>query len=57
MTCPVCNGDELRAHTAEEMVQYHPNAGHGYTPETGWTKPELDPRIVPGNWAVPVERI
>jgi hypothetical protein len=32
--CPACA--EKRRHTAEEW-HYHPQAGKGYTPETGWT--------------------
>lgn len=35
--CAACQ--ERRCHTAEEWKN-HPLAGHGYTPETGWTHPE-----------------
>jgi len=39
--CPACR-DYLR-HTPEEMREFHPLAGHGYSPETGWTDPGLAP--------------
>ena len=33
--CPACS--DKRIHSREEEEQFHPYAGHGYTPETGWT--------------------
>lgn len=35
--CAACQAK--RCHTAEEWAN-HPLAGHGFTPETGWTHPE-----------------
>jgi hypothetical protein len=32
---------EERVHSKDEERIYHPYAKHGYTPETGWTLPEL----------------
>lgn len=29
-------------HNAYEVRVYHPFAGHGYSPETGWTHPDLE---------------
>lgn len=40
-TCPACI--EGRLHTPAENQQHHPHTGHGFTPETGWTHPDLDP--------------
>jgi hypothetical protein len=38
---PVCAAcAEKRLHTPEEWKN-HPYAGHGYTPEQGWTHPAL----------------
>lgn len=39
--CPACWDERL--HTPEERRAYHPDAGHGYTKELGWTKPGLKP--------------
>ncbi len=40
--CTACNAD--RIHTPAEWKEYHPLAGHGYSPEVGWTHPDLEPR-------------
>jgi len=37
--CPACQAGRL--HSAGEWMAHHPDAGHGFTPEAGWTKPEL----------------
>lgn len=37
--CIACQ--EKRQHTVKEYKQYHPLAGHGYTPESGWTHPDI----------------
>lgn len=37
--CPACIA--RRCHTAEENREHHPRTGHGFTPETGWTHPDL----------------
>jgi hypothetical protein len=40
---PDCSGcQNFTRHTPEEMREFHPLAGHGYTKETGWTLPELE---------------
>jgi len=36
-SCPACANRRL--HTPEEWKN-HPLAGHGYSPETGWSSPE-----------------
>lgn len=33
--CPACQAK--RQHTAGERTEFHPLAGHGYSPESGWT--------------------
>ncbi len=40
--CSACLGQ--RAHTPEENLA-HPCAGHGFTKETGWTHPLIDPKV------------
>ncbi len=40
--CPAC--EVKRLHTDEERAQFHPFAGCGYTKETGWKPPELEPK-------------
>lgn len=37
--CPACVYGHL--HTPEYLKRFHPLAGHGYTPEQGWTHPFL----------------
>lgn len=37
--CPAC--ESKRTHTDEEWKN-HPLAGHGFTPETGWTHPDAE---------------
>jgi hypothetical protein len=39
-TCPGC--EEKRLHTADEMAQFHPLAGHGYEQGQGWCCPEAE---------------
>ena len=39
MTCKACR--DHRCHTKVEW-RNHPLAGHGFTPETGWTHPEAE---------------
>ncbi len=46
--CAACTA--RRCHTPEEDRQYHPLAGHGFTPETGWTYSKdaaLTPEVIP----------
>lgn len=38
--CKACR--DKRCHTKVEWRDFHPLAGHGYTPETGWTHPEAE---------------
>lgn len=38
--CPACLAQ--RIHTDPERAQFHPDAGHGFTKEHGWTKPGLE---------------
>jgi hypothetical protein len=38
--CKACR--DKRLHTSLERRKFHPLAGHGYTPETGWTHPEAE---------------
>jgi len=33
--CPACRAK--RMHSAAQILEYHPLAGHGYSPQTGWT--------------------
>ncbi len=40
--CHAC--EEKRIHTQEEWKKAHPYKGHGYSPETGWTHPDLGPK-------------
>ena len=40
--CPACR--EMRLHTEAERKEFHPDAGHGYTRETGWSKQGMDKR-------------
>jgi hypothetical protein len=37
--CPAC--EARRRHTAEERREYHPQSGHGYAQEVGWTHAAL----------------
>jgi hypothetical protein len=41
--CPGCK--DKRLHTPEEMKTYHPDAGHGYTKEGGWSKEGLNNEV------------
>jgi len=36
--CPACEHHDI--HFQEDWL-YHPHAGHGFTPESGWTHPDL----------------
>lgn len=38
--CKACR--DKRCHTNVEWRRFHPLAGHGFTPETGWTHPEAE---------------
>lgn len=40
--CPACQSG--KRHAPEETRVYHPQSGHGYTPEKGWTKKYMEPR-------------
>lgn len=44
MICPHCKNEPQFAspHPEGMLKQYHPLAGEGYTPETGWTHPEAE---------------
>ena len=39
--CAACK--EKRYHTEEEWAN-HPNRGHGFSKEQGWTRPDLEPK-------------
>jgi hypothetical protein len=40
--CPVCRVKGSHYFTPqEEWIQYHPDMGHGYTKEGGWSKDGL----------------
>jgi hypothetical protein len=41
--CPACAPGRCRRHTAYERSTWHLYAGHGYTKESGWTHPDLEP--------------
>jgi hypothetical protein len=39
---PVCEACvEKRLHTQEDWVKHHPDAGHGFNKEQGWSKEGL----------------
>jgi len=39
-SCPACRA--MRQHVDAEWVQFHPDAGHGFQQDRGWTKPGLE---------------
>jgi hypothetical protein len=40
-SCPACQSK--RRHTAEETREFHPDSGHGFTKEQGWSKEGMEP--------------
>ena len=40
VNCPACK--EHRLHTEAEWEAYHPDRGHGFTKECGWSRPDLE---------------
>ena len=38
--CPACQ--KKARHTQEQRQQFHPDAGHGYVKEAGWSKPGME---------------
>ena len=44
MICPHCKNEPHFSgpHPEGMLKKYHPLAGEGYTPETGWTHPEAE---------------
>jgi hypothetical protein len=38
--CSACRA--MRQHTAAEFEKYHPDAGHGFVPDRGWTKTGME---------------
>jgi hypothetical protein len=38
--CPACI--DMRQHTPAEFEKYHPDAGHGFLPDHGWTKTGME---------------
>jgi hypothetical protein len=53
-SCPACI--VKRQHSSDELSQFHPEAGYGYTRETGWILPEPPVSLEPSADNVTLDR-